>query len=269
MAKNFVDRYLEYAEKKSSYLCVGLDPAIPKQRKKNVIPSSMSRIEFIKKIITDVSPYTSVIKINRQYVIGLTVDEMKEINDFIHENNMLSITDHKLGDIGSTNASAIYWFKEEGFDAFTFSPFAGNIEEATKAAHEYGLGIIVLTLMSNPEAIYQKSAIIEEKPLYLYIAQKVKEVEADGCVIGATGHITKEDIANIRRAVGDRTIALVPGVGAQGGSADSLFFHFGAKTMVNVGRAIIYSENPAKEAEKYQKLFNEQQKEVVRKRVRF
>jgi len=39
--------------------------------------------------------------------------------------------------------------------------------------------------------------------------------------------------------------------------------------MVNVGRAIIYSSDPKKEAEKYQKMFNEKQKEVVRRRVRF
>ncbi|MHA1865497.1 MAG: orotidine-5'-phosphate decarboxylase [Candidatus Heimdallarchaeaceae archaeon] len=266
---NFVDKYLEHAKIKKSYLCVGLDPAIPNQREKNTIPKGMTKLEFMINIIKAVEKHASVIKINRQYIIGLTIEEVKEINKLIHSLGMLSIIDHKLGDIGSTNDSAIYWFKEERFDAFTFSPFAGNTKEATVTAHKHGLGIIVLTLMSNPEAEYQKKATIDNNPLYLYIANQIKKSSSDGCVIGATGHVSKEDVALIRKKVGDRCIALVPGVGAQGGSADSLFFHFGAKTMVNVGRAIIYSTDPKKEAEKYQKMFNEKQKEVVRRRVRF
>ncbi len=269
MSKKFVEQYLQKAEEKNSYLCVGLDPAVAGQRNKNVIPANMDKMTFMKYIIKKVSPYTSVIKINRQYIIDISLEQIQEINSYIHENGMLSIIDHKLGDIGSSNSSAIYWFKKEGFDAFTFSPFAGNIQEATESAHKYGLGIIVLTLMSNPEAVYQKQAMIDNSPLYVYIAKKINEFESDGCVIGATGHITGEDIFKIRKAVNDKTIALVPGVGAQGGSAEAIFYHFGSKTMVNVGRAIIYSDAPDKEAEKYQKLFNKQQEEVVKKRVRF
>jgi len=58
--------------------------------------------------------------------------------------------DHKLGDIGSTNESALFWISDMGFDAFTFSPFAGNIETTVDTAHKRDLGVIVLTLMSNP-----------------------------------------------------------------------------------------------------------------------
>ena len=65
---------------------------------------------------------------------------------------MLAILDHKLNDIGSTNNSAMYWIKEMGFDAFTFSPFAGNTKETVETAHMKDLGVIVLTLMSNPKA---------------------------------------------------------------------------------------------------------------------
>lgn len=247
-------------EEKNSLLCVGLDPAIPRQRTKNVI-STENRVSFMEKIIEDVAPYTSVIKMNRQYLIGLTVDQISNLNKKIHGNNMLSIVDHKLGDIGSSNDSAIYWFKEENFDAFTFSPFAGNIKEATEMAHKQGLGIIVLTLMSNPQAIVQKQALIEKTPLFLHIAEKCKNSKADGIVIGATGHVEEDDISKIRDRVGSEIFALVPGVGAQGGNAKTVLSYFNSKTIVNVGRMLIYSDNPGKKAKEFRDILNSQKSE--------
>lgn len=263
MSQNFVQKYLDIVKSKDTILCVGLDPALPSQREKDVMPTD-DRVEFMRNIIKDVAPYTAVIKMNRQYLIGLSVDELRMLNILIHQNNMLSIIDHKLGDIGSSNDSAIFWFKEESFDAFTFSPFAGNIAQTVNSAHSLDLGVIVLTLMSNPEAVIQKQFTHEDKPLFLHIAEECKKHGADGIVVGATGHITNEDIKNIRLAVGDNVIVLVPGVGRQGGNAKTLIHYFGAKTMVNVGRAIIYADNPRKQAREYMQIFNEQRKESRR-----
>ena len=83
MKTEFVNKYLRVSEKKNSFLCTGLDPAIPQQRETNVIPSG-TRLSFMKHIIEEVSPYSSVIKINRQYINGLTTEELQEINDLIH-----------------------------------------------------------------------------------------------------------------------------------------------------------------------------------------
>ena len=264
----FVQKYIEIVEKKNSILCVGLDPALPSQRENYVMPTD-DRIAFMKSIIYDVAPYASAIKMNRQYLIGLSVDELRQLNILIHQQDMISIIDHKLGDIGSSNASAIFWFKEEGFDAFTFNPFAGNIAEATKLAHENGLGIIVLTLMSNPEAVIQKEAKVNDEALYLRIAKECGQAKVDGVVIGATGHITSDDIKSIRMAVGSNCLALVPGVGVQGGSANTILHYFGSRAMINVGRGIIYSEDPAKAARMYNNQFNEQRTRINRNRIRF
>ncbi len=257
----FVKKYLNISNVKNSILCVGIDPAIPSQRNKNIIPTE-DRIEFIKNLVSDVAPYASAIKMNRQYLIGLTIDEIRAINIHIHQNNMLSIVDHKLSDIGASNISAIFWFKEESFDAFTFSPFAGNVLEATQYAHKKELGIFVLTLMSNPEAEYQKQAIIENKPLYLYIAELCNSANSDGNVIGATEHITSEEVSELHKTLGENKIALIPGVGAQGGNAKKILYHFERNSLVNVGRAIIYSENPIIEAQKYRDILNNQLNEI-------
>ncbi len=267
MASKFVETYLQCVDKKKSIVCLGLDPAIPQQRTKNVIPSN-DRVTFMEEMITSLAPFCSTVKMNRQYLIGLSIDEIRNLNKLIHKNGMLSIIDHKLGDIGSTNESAIYWFKEEEFDGFTFSPFAGNIEEATVCAHKYDLGIIVLTLMSNPEAIYQKQPFGEYQAYYEHIAHQVAKYNSDGVVIGATGHVLPEDIKKIQSIVGSETIALVPGVGAQGGSAETILGQFGAKTMVNIGRGIIYVSDPVKEAERYQKELYSQLTEATRNKIR-
>ena len=251
----FVRKYEEVVKKKKSILSVGLDPAIARQREKNVMPAE-DRIDFMENIIDLVSPFTSVIKINRQYTLGLTIDEIRTINRLIHSKQMLSMSDHKLGDIGSSNESAIFWFKEEEFDAFTFNPYSGNVLEATEMAHKLNLGIIVLTLMSNPEAILQKHAKVHGNPLFQHIASLCKEANSDGFVIGATAHVEPSDIMDIKRIVGDNTIALAPGVGAQGGSAETLLRSFGTKTMVNVSRGIIYSQSPGEKAKEIQEMLN-------------
>jgi orotidine 5'-phosphate decarboxylase subfamily 2 len=247
---SFIPKYKNAVRVKNSILCVGLDPALPNQRTSNVMQNK-DRMAFMKDIIDSVSPFASCIKMNRQYLIGLDLNQIMEINKLIHEKGMISIIDHKLSDIGSTNDSAIFWFKEEGFDAFTYSPFAGNILEATNAAHELDLGIIVLTLMSNPEAEIQKKAFIDSTPLYLHIAAKCVESKADACVIGATGNVKEQNVKAIFDVLDRENLVLIPGVGAQGGDAEKILKLFGRRAIVNVGRSIIYSSNPKEEAEKY------------------
>lgn len=257
----FVGKLSKIADEKETLLCVGLDPALPAQRSKNVMPSD-DRLEFMRRIILYVAPYASAIKMNRQFLIGLTIDEIRQLNILVHQNNMLSIVDHKLGDIGSSNSSAVFWFKEEGFDAFTFNPFGGNVLEATEAAHNKGLGIIVLTLMSNPEAVFQKTATYNEKPLYHHIASLCSEAKSDGVVIGATENIESKDVFIIKNLLQHKAFALVPGIGAQGGNAKKILYHFGEKTLVNVGRSIIYSDFPEARAKEFQDMLKTQLKEV-------
>lgn len=258
---SFIRKYLNISKSKNSILCVGIDPAIPSQRSKNFIPNE-DRPEFIRNLVSDVAPYASVIKMNRQYLIGLTTDEIRALNIHIHQNNMLSIIDHKLSDVGSSNMSAIFWFKEESFDAFTFSPFAGNVLEATQYAHNKNLGILVLTIMSNPEAEYQKHAIIFDKPMYHYFSDLCNTAKSDGIVISATEHITSEEISEIYKTIGDDKIALIPSEGAQSSNIRKILYHFERNSMVNVGRAIIYSENPIIQAQKYKDILNNQLNEI-------
>jgi orotidine-5'-phosphate decarboxylase len=177
----FYEKYLKAKKEKDSFININLDPALPKQRKNNVIPSKYiseedreTLLNFSLDIIEQVSDYCCSIKPNTQYYLGQT-RTLKKITKKVHDEGMLAILDHKLSDISSSNSSALYWIKELGFDAFTFSPFAGNTQETVEKAHERELGVIVLTLMSNPEAekMMMKTAV-EGEPYYVHIAKTVK-----------------------------------------------------------------------------------------------
>jgi len=253
----FLQRYLLAREDKNSILCIGLDPALPELRKENVIPASYKGgtpsetiMNFCLDIIGKTSPYTCAFKLNSQYILfHLNLEQLQELNQEIHESGSISILDHKLSDIGSSNLAGIYSAKKAGFHAITFSPFAGNIKEASGQAHSQGLGIFVLALMSNPEAGIQKEFLRNGIPLYEWIAKEAGE--ADGLVLGLTENITGREIQKIRETAGRDKILLCPGIGAQQGSIEKIPL---GNSLINIGREIIYSKDPAQRAKEFRQI---------------
>jgi len=262
----FLKKYQKAKEEKQSILCAGFDPAIPGQRKENVIPTEYLEgrtleegiLYYFEHFIEQVEEHCCAVKPNNQYLFYLSLEAYQKINKKIHEYGLVSILDQKIGDIGSSNDAGFYWMKRMGFDAVTHSPFAGNIEESIDAAHDNGLGLITLTLMSNPDAIYfMKKAIIEGHKGYEFIAKKVSEFHGDGIVVGATGHVTKEDISTIRSACGEEAVMLVPGIGKQQGDLEKIIVHGGENILLNVSRSILYAQDSKEAAKNYQQRFNE------------
>lgn len=252
----FYEKYLKATKEKGSVININLDPALPKQRNQNVVPEkyvskedAQTLLDFSLEIIEQVSDYCCSIKPNTQYFLGHT-EVLRKIAEKTHKEGMLAILDHKLSDIGSTNGSAMYWIKQLGFDAFTFSPFAGNIKDIVENAHKLDLGVIVLTLMSNPEA---KQLMLDTQvngvPYYLHTAKTVKQTGADGCVVGLTGFVQDSYIKNIQETAGDKAVFLMQGLGPQGGEASKV--KFARNPLVSLGRAVIYAPNPREAVKEY------------------
>ncbi|MEM3399351.1 MAG: orotidine-5'-phosphate decarboxylase [Candidatus Micrarchaeia archaeon] len=257
-----LEKYINFREEKGSILCLGLDPATPEmgggmpESYFDTLSDSDAIARFCLDIIDETADSCCAVKMNAQYTFPLLPEHYESINKSAHEKGMLSILDVKLGDIGSSNDALLFWAKKVDFDAITFSPFAGNIKETVKKAHLFGIGVFVLTLMSNPEAVYfMREARIEGKKGYEWIAEQAGLCSADGVVVGAT-NTTEDEFAEIRELVGENCIILVPGVGAQGGDAERAIKFGGENIMINVGRAIIYDKSPAEAAEKYKNNFN-------------
>ncbi len=255
-------------EEKRSTLCIGLDPALPRQRERWTIPSRYveifhddndARVHFCLDIIDQTHDYAVAYKVNVHYVFGLTKNDHRRLVEYIHKHGAIAILDLKLNDIEDTVESAIFHVAECGYDMITFNPLLGNLCQVVKTAREVGrkvrgkeIGILTLVLTSNPDALkYQKNAKLNNEQLFIAFAREVVECDAEGCVVGATGHITEEDIRRIREIVGNERIILFPGIGAQKGEIEKIIRAGGKTVLINVGRGIIYSENPREETKKY------------------
>lgn len=263
MGMAFLEKYKAAKKGHDSVLCVGLDPAsiffkdadsIPRKYfEKNSEVEGM--LEFCLDVVEKTSDHAVAFKPNAQFVFPFSLAQLQKLNKKISDAGCVSIFDLKLSDIGSSNESAVYWMKKAGFDAFTFSPFAGNIEEATKTAHKNNLGIFVLALMSNSEAKYfMRDGMVEGKKGYQWISEQVAKCDSDGVVVGATNEGT--EMQEIRGIISPDKIILIPGIGKQGGELNVLK-QAGVNVLVNVGRSLIYSDDPAKSAEEYKRQFNE------------
>ncbi|MHA1973183.1 MAG: orotidine 5'-phosphate decarboxylase [Candidatus Hodarchaeales archaeon] len=255
----FVNLLQESMEKTASNICVGLDLASHGTRSDCTLSQGQHKLETLIKLIQELADHCCCFKINRQYILDLSHDEIKKVNSLAHELGRPVIVDHKVTDIGSTNAQAINHFYQEGFDAFTASPFAGNVEEICDTGHKYGLASFVLVLMSNPEAQWMKKAVINGIPIYQFNAKKASEF-ADGIVVGATGHITNTELEIIGKEISDDKVILGPGIGAQGGDVKSLLEVFGGNVLFNIGRAIIYSKSPKEKLIEYNNMIKKLEK---------
>ena len=257
-----LNKYLNARREKNSVLCIGLDPASPYMRQGGqAVPvnyfKTASELEgllsFCLEIVEKTGKWAAAFKLNAQYALPFSLAEYKRITSAIKKQGSFSILDIKLGDIGSSNEACLYWASQAGFDAITFSPFAGNIGEAAKQARERKLRLFVLTLMSNPEAgtfMRAPLAAAGGKPAYLWIAKEIAKNGIEGAVVGAT-NTTALELKQIREAAGKDVMLLVPGIGAQGGDAERIFGHGGENLLINVGRSIINAPNPRKAAEEY------------------
>ncbi len=252
---DFLEKYRNVRDEKNSVLCIGLDPIPSEIREEETLHYCLDLVE-------KTSDYAAAFKPNSQFVLfNLHVRELRELTRAIQSHGCISILDHKLSDIGSSNDAAVQQISASGFDAFTASPYPGNIKETSDLAHREKLGAIILGLMSNSQAMWvQKDATLGGKPLYQKTAEEVRTSGADGLVIGTTGHVTAEDIRTARVLAGSNVLFLCPGIGAQGGQVQKAIDNTGPNVLLNVGRAITSDSSPRKKAEEYMKTMNRYRK---------
>ncbi|GAA2022501.1 orotidine-5'-phosphate decarboxylase [Terrabacter terrae] len=158
------------------------------------------------------------------------------------EAGTLTILDAKRGDIGSTmTAYAEAFLGKDAVappDALTVSPFLGyeSLRPAIDLAQQTGRGLFVLALTSNPEGRGVQHAVRDGESVAASVvrgaagdnasARARGELGSIGLVIGATVGSAVDDLG--LDLVGAATPVLAPGVGAQGGTPESLEATFGA-----------------------------------------
>ena len=247
-----VNRLIEEIKAKHSFLCVGLDTAIEKLPR-GIERSPAGMLQFNKAIIDATKDYAVAYKLNTAFYEQLGSEGWNVLEETRKAlpSNVFSIADAKRGDIGNTSTMyARAFFETLNFDAVTVAPYMGR--DSIQPFLEFkDKTTIVLGLTSNAgSADFQTR--YSERPLYKDVLSTVKswgDVHNLMFVVGATkAHKLKE----IRNLVPDHFL-LIPGVGAQGGSAvevcENGMNHNGG-LLINSSRGIIYASSELDFAEK-------------------
>jgi len=213
------------------------------------------------KVLEAVSSQVCAVKINHHLTLPLGLfDGVQHIVDKIHAQGLLAIMDAKVNDIGATNQVIADYYFAAGFDAIIANPFVGwdeGLKPLFEVAKRLERGVILLTYMSHKGASegYGQTIINltgAKTPQYISFAKKALDWGADGIVVGAT---YPEKISEIKQIVGDNVAIFSPGVGAQGGAAETAL-KAGANYLI-VGREITLSDDPKQAARKLNSSINE------------
>lgn len=293
-----IRQLIEKIQKTKAPVCVGLDPMlnyIPEHVIKNAFEEFGETLEgaaeaiwqYNKEIIDHVYDLIPSVKpqiaMYEQFGIEGLKAYVKTVN-YCQEKGLLVIGDAKRGDIGSTSAAyatahigkvkvGSNHFSGFGTDFLTVNPYLGTdgIKPFVDVCNEEDKGLFVLVKTSNPSSGEFQDRLIDGCPLYELVAEKVVEwgkESMDGTYsnIGAVVGATYPEMSRILRKLMPNTYFLVPGYGAQGGTAEDLkpcFNEDGLGAVVNSSRGII----AAYKQDKYKKYGAEHFGEASRQAV--
>lgn len=293
-----IQQLIEKIQKTKAPICVGLDPMlnyIPEHILKKSFGDFGETLEgaadaiwnFNKEIVDhtfDLIPSVKPqIAMYEQFGIeGLKVYE-KTVR-YCQDKGLLVIGDAKRGDIGSTSAayatahlgrvkvgnSVCTAFNTE---FLTVNPYLGTdgVKPFVDVCKAEDKGLFVLVKTSNPSSGEFQDKLVDGRPVYELVADKVVEWGAD-CMDGAYSNVgavvgaTYPEMSAILRKLMPNTYFLVPGYGAQGGTAKDLkpcFNEDGLGAIVNSSRGII----AAYKQEKYARFGAEHFAEASRQAV--
>jgi len=235
-------------------LCVGVDPS------RELLESwdrsdTVEGLEFFARATLDAVVGTaSAIKPQVAFFERFGSDGYRVLEQLINDArdaDVLVVADAKRGDFEVTNVGyAEAWLAERStlrVDAVTASPYLGvdALAPLFSLADEHARGVFVLAATSNEEGrAVQRARTPEGERVEDLVLRAVAErnkrddgLGTIGVVIGATRDAPEFDLAHLGGPI------LVPGVGAQGGSAEQvarLFARCPANTvLVNVARSIL------------------------------
>ena len=269
-----INKLIEKIQKTHAPIVVGLDPMlnyVPEHIQKRAFAEYGETLEgaaeaiwqFNKEIVD--ATYDLIPAVKPQVAMyeqfGIEgVKAFKKTVDYCHEKGLVVIGDVKRGDIGSTSeAYAVGHLGKvkvgsqqfAGFDEdfATVNPYLGSdgIKPFIKVCKEENKGLFILVKTSNPSSGEFQDRLIDGRPLYELVGEKVAEWGAD-CMgddysyIGAVVGATYPEMGKVLRKVMPKSYILVPGYGAQGGQGKDLVHFFnedGLGAIVNSSRGII------------------------------
>jgi len=252
---HFADSLTKAITSKSP-VCVGLDPALDKLPE-GITKDAKGLLNFSTGIIDAVKDVAACVKPQMAYYEALGWEGMRafwETCAYAKLHGLLVIADGKRNDIGSTcDAYAeAYLYKDSPIDALTVSPYLGSdgVKPFIERCNKNEKGIFVLVKTSNPSSGELQDLPTGDETVHEHMAQLVESwglhslgkesgFSAVGAVVGAT---YPEELKYLRTLL-THAIILIPGFGAQGGTAKDIASGFagGKGAIVNSSRGIIFA----------------------------
>ncbi len=271
-SNHFGDRLATAVSTKRSAVCVGLDPrwqSLPEAIRSGIDVANRAAVAkatecYCRCVLDAVADSAAIVKPQAAFFEQLGPEGMQclaEIIQYSHTKGLDVLLDGKRGDIGSTAegyADAYLGVQSAwGCDALTVNPYLGDdtLEPFVNTANQRGAGIFVLVKTSNPGSGFMQDLVFEGKCLYHRVSQVVQNYSSDsrgqsgygnvGAVVGAT---YPQQLAEMRAAMPNVWL-LIPGFGAQGGTAEDVAVGFDSKglgAIVNSSRGIIFAYQTAR-----------------------
>jgi orotidine-5'-phosphate decarboxylase len=222
---NYCSLLESYAKKRSSLVCLGLDPVVEK------IPLTETSIEkkitfFFESILNQIiqrNIYPSAVKPNYAFYAQYGFEglhALKNVITMFKKEGIPVILDSKRGDIGNTSSA----YAKETFsffeaDAVTLSPYMGFDTLSPFVMEFPDKGFYILCRTSNKTAIEFQDKLIDGRPLYIHVAETICSwsKEGLGAVVGATYPEELSQILDVFAKKLKNIPLLIPGIGAQGG----------------------------------------------------
>ena len=242
----FHDHLRRAWDRSGSMLCVGLDPDMA--RIPEVVHGSV--FDFCRAIVDATADLVCAFKPQIAYFAAVGAEaDLERLCVYIRDcyPDDLLVLDAKRGDIGSTAEQ----YAREAFDRYgahvvTVNPYLGGDSIEPFLRHPGG-GVFVLCRTSNPGSGDFQSLVVDGRPLYQHVAERVahkwQQIGDCGLVVGAT---YPAELAAVRAIVGDLPL-LVPGVGAQGGDVSATVGAGcdaqGFGMVINSSRAVLYASS--------------------------
>jgi orotidine-5'-phosphate decarboxylase len=262
------DRLIDACRTTKSRVCVGLDPhyeLLPPDPKGRAPVDHVRAFLFdvlaaIEGVVPCVKPQIAFFEALGPAGYALYFDVIREA----HRRGFFVVGDVKRADVGSTAAAyaTAHLASDDGSaaDVVTLNPYLGvdAIEPFLKVGRAKGRGVFVLARTSNPSS-KEFQNVGGDEPLFLRVGRALEKWGASsvgsrgysdvGAVVGATHPEEGALLRNVLR----KTFFLVPGYGAQGGTAADvarMFDAHGDGAIVNSSRAILFAWKDAPDGAK-------------------